>query len=163
MEQKNEEVIEIITNLRRIIKSISSASKKLRKNFGITIPQLVCLNAVANSTDELVSLKHISQVIQLSAPTVSGIVDRLEKSGLLRRERKKDDRRKLLIQLTDKGREVLANTPESIQIKLSKKINALSQTKRTQIKNALRTLTEVLEAEDLDASPILTAEEELKS
>ncbi|MGE0086369.1 MAG: MarR family winged helix-turn-helix transcriptional regulator [Desulfococcaceae bacterium] len=49
---------------------------------------------------------HLGQRVQLDSATLTGIIDRLEKSGLAERQRNPDDRRAILICLTEKGRQV---------------------------------------------------------
>lgn len=48
---------------------------------------------------------HLGQRVQLDSATLTGIIDRLEKSGLLERQKNPDDRRAILICLTEKGRQ----------------------------------------------------------
>jgi DNA-binding MarR family transcriptional regulator len=45
----------------------------------------------------------IGRELKVSAPTVTGIVDRLEKSGYVKRVSSKDDRRTVMVELTAKG------------------------------------------------------------
>ncbi len=49
---------------------------------------------------------HLGQRVQLDSATLTGIIDRLEKSGLVERQRNPDDRRAILICLTEKGRQI---------------------------------------------------------
>jgi DNA-binding MarR family transcriptional regulator len=52
------------------------------------------------------SLTQISQGLMLENPTVTGLIDRLEKSGYVKRSDHPNDRRVYLIYLTEKGRKV---------------------------------------------------------
>jgi len=49
------------------------------------------------------SLTEISSGLMLENPTVTGLIDRLEKSGYVKRSNHPDDRRVYLIYLTEKG------------------------------------------------------------
>ncbi len=49
------------------------------------------------------SLTQISQGLMLENPTVTGLIDRLEKLGYVKRSNHPDDRRVYLIYLTEKG------------------------------------------------------------
>ncbi len=49
---------------------------------------------------------HLGQRVQLDSATLTGIIDRLEKSGLVERQKNPDDRRAILICLTEKGRQM---------------------------------------------------------
>lgn len=64
-------------------------AEELRKN-GLTIPQLLVLDQVKEAPK---TIGEISQLIDLSYSTVSGIVDRLERSGMVCRKRDEKDRR----------------------------------------------------------------------
>lgn len=52
------------------------------------------------------SLTQISQGLMLENPTVTGLVDRLEKSGYVKRSDHPNDRRVYLVYLTEKGNKV---------------------------------------------------------
>lgn len=64
-------------------------TEELRKS-GLTIPQLLVLDQVKESPK---TIGEISHLIDLSYSTVSGIVDRLERSGMVYRKRDEKDRR----------------------------------------------------------------------
>jgi MarR family transcriptional regulator, organic hydroperoxide resistance regulator len=64
-----------------------------------------------------VSVKDLGGVLHLDYGTLSPLLKRLEAQGLLRRERRADDERSVLVELTDAGRRlrVLAErVPERI-------------------------------------------------
>ena len=67
------------------------------------------------------SLTQISQGLMLENPTVTGLIDRLEKSGYVKRSDHPDDRRVYLIYLTEKGNKV-ANKALPIIKKLNEQI-----------------------------------------
>jgi len=67
------------------------------------------------------SLTQISQGLMLENPTVTGLIDRLEKSGYVKRSDHPDDRRVYLIYLTEKGNKV-ANKALPIIKKLNEEI-----------------------------------------
>ncbi len=52
------------------------------------------------------SLTQISQGLMLENPTVTGLIDRLEKSGYVKRSDHPKDRRVYLVHLTEKGNKV---------------------------------------------------------
>ena len=68
------------------------------------------------STHNGSSLKDIAAAVQLDSPVVTGLIDRLEKEGLVVREEDPEDRRSLKICLTPRGREVVAEiTPGVVE------------------------------------------------
>jgi len=52
------------------------------------------------------SLTQISQGLMLENPTITGLIDRLEKSGYVKRSDHPNDRRVYLVHLTEKGNKV---------------------------------------------------------
>jgi DNA-binding MarR family transcriptional regulator len=48
----------------------------------------------------------IIKELQVSAPTVTGILDRLEKSGYVRRVEDQNDRRAVMVELTGEGKKI---------------------------------------------------------
>lgn len=90
-----ETVVYLYTESRRL-------TKTLAKRFGLTGPQLTVIKILDQIGD--LSLSSLSGRIKANNSTVTGIIDRMEREGLVRRERSQTDRRMVLIRLTDKGR-----------------------------------------------------------
>jgi len=67
------------------------------------------------------SLTQISQGLMLENPTVTGLIDRLEKLDYVRRSDHPDDRRVYLVHITEKGKKV-ANKALPIIKKLNEEI-----------------------------------------
>jgi len=67
------------------------------------------------------SLTQISQGLMLENPTVTGLIDRLEKLGYVKRSDHPDDRRVYLVHITEKGNKV-ANKALPIIKKLNEQI-----------------------------------------
>jgi DNA-binding MarR family transcriptional regulator len=72
----------------------------------LTIRQLAVLRVLEKFGPVLAS--DLARRMLLSAPTISGIVARLERAGLIRRERDSGDLRKAPLELTGTGREKLS-------------------------------------------------------
>jgi len=67
------------------------------------------------------SLTQISQGLMLENPTVTGLIDRLEKLGYVKRSDHPNDRRVYLVHLTEKGKKV-ANKALPIVKRLNEQI-----------------------------------------
>lgn len=89
-----EMIIYLYTESRRLTKGMASG-------FGLTGPQLTILKLLESFQD--LSLSTLSERIRAQNSTVTGIVDRMEREGLVRRERSKADRRVVHIRLSEKG------------------------------------------------------------
>jgi DNA-binding MarR family transcriptional regulator len=114
----------------RLIFLISKVYQKLiinlQKSFsesGIEVtPVQVMLLFFLQQNDGL-SLTQISQGLMLENPTVTGLIDRLEKSGHVKRSDHPKDRRVYLVHLTEKGKKV-AKKALPIVKKLNEQIKA---------------------------------------
>ena len=96
---------EILINIRKISRSVNLESKRLEKEYGISIPQLLALNYLREQNNFLASHKSIKDFLKLNASTVTGIITRLEKKGLVAKLPRLQDKRVSLITLTAKGAE----------------------------------------------------------
>ena len=94
VDQVVETIIYLYTESRRLTKGIA-------REVGLTGPQLTVLKLLETFQD--LSLSSLSERIRAQNSTVTGIIDRMEREGLVGRERSKSDRRVVHIKLTDKG------------------------------------------------------------
>lgn len=74
--------------------------RRLQRRYGLTYAQYEALAAVARAGAE-VSLGQIAAGVKCSRGNLTGIVDRLERAGWIRRRRSAKDRRVITIQLMD--------------------------------------------------------------
>jgi len=152
----------IIIKIRRIVRSINLESKKMQKDYGVSIPQILCLEYLKNSPNYQTTQKCIRDHLNLNSSTVTGIISRLENKGMLARLPKTGDRRTTVIALTSLGDMLLKNTPDLLQQRLALKLKTISDEDLKKIEDALEVLVSMLEIEELEASPLLTAEEIIK-
>ncbi len=73
-----------------------------RKNFAVTLPQFDVLSELERAGQPL-TMSQLSKELMVSNGNVTGVVDRLEKIGLVDRNRAEHDRRIQYIRLTTKG------------------------------------------------------------
>ncbi|MEN7549976.1 MarR family transcriptional regulator [Rapidithrix thailandica] len=151
--------IEILIKIRKIVRSINLESKRIQKDFGISIPQLLCLGHLTQCENYQSTHSELMQLLSLNSSTVTGIINRLENRGLVARLPKMGDKRITYIALTSKGFKLLEDTPNILHDQLSAKIDKLPQGKKEMIKEALEIIIEALHIEEIDASPLLTIEE----
>lgn len=144
---------EVLICLRQIIRATDLHSKKLMRECGLTIPQLVVLKALSAMNN--VTVRRISDHVSLSQATVTTILNRLETRGLVSRQRSFSDRRVVHAQPTDKGDAVLLDAPSLLHEKFVQRFDALEAWERTQILSVLQHVAKMMEAEELDAAPLL--------
>ncbi|MCI4669489.1 MAG: hypothetical protein MRZ79_15250 [Bacteroidia bacterium] len=66
---------DILVSIRQIIRSINLESKRIEKEHGIIIPQLLCLNYLNEKESFQAAQKEIKEFLQLNANTVTGIIN----------------------------------------------------------------------------------------
>ncbi len=144
---------EVLVALRKITRAIDLHSKKLSRESGLTAPQLLVLREVELLGHAKPSV--VAKNVHLSQATVTSIIDRLESAGLLSRERSQQDRRAVDLALTDLGREKLANAPELLQSGFIERFELLEDWERSQLVSSIQRLAAMMDAEKIDAAPIL--------
>jgi len=102
VDQVLEAIIYLYTESRRI-------TKELAKRADLTGPQLTVVKLLEQVGD--LSLSELSDKIRAQNSTVTGIIDRMEREGLVTRERSKEDRRVVHIRLTPKGHTLAGEIP----------------------------------------------------
>lgn len=143
----------ILRAIRRIIRSVDIYSHKLAIESGVTVPQLSCLLRVVESGP--LTLKSLAGEVDLSASTLVGIIDRLERKGLVRRERSAVDRRQVLISVTDEGVILASGSPSPLQDQLASALDTLPELERAAITLSLERIVDLMQIRQVDAAPIL--------
>ncbi len=149
----NELSNQVIIALRRIIRAIDIYSHRLVVDFKLTGPQLLILQSIIHKDE--VSLGELAKMASLSNATITGIVDRLERRGLVERRRGCKDRRQVFVVATESARQILKSAPPLLQERFISEFNNLSEAERRGILNALDKIALMMGVENLDASPFL--------
>ncbi|TNE62620.1 MAG: MarR family transcriptional regulator [Alphaproteobacteria bacterium] len=144
---------DILILIRRIMRAIDLQSKQLVKQSGLTAPQLVVLQALRREGRAAPSA--VAREVALSQATVTSILDRLDRAGLTRRERSDADKRVVYACLTEAGERKLAEAPELLQSGFLRQYRMLQDWERSMIVSSFQRVAAMMDAEDLDASPIL--------
>lgn len=155
------EYTEILINIRKIIRSINLESKRIEKEYGISIPQYLCLNFLNSKEDFRATSKEIGEHLNLNASTVSGIISRLEKKGFVAKLPNEVDKRSSYIYLTALGERTTNSIPDLLHEKLTKKLQTLSETELNNLQSAMSLLVKFMGVENIDASPLITPGEKI--
>jgi DNA-binding MarR family transcriptional regulator len=118
VDQVLEAILYLYTEGRRLTKEHARAAN-------LTSPQLTVIKVLETFGD--VSLSELSERIRAQNSTVTGIIDRMEREGLVKRERSKEDRRVVHIRLTTKGAGLARDIPVEPMEILRRAILSLSQ------------------------------------
>lgn len=153
---------DILIKIRKIVRSVDIESKKIQKEYGVSIPQVLCLNFLHESPNYQSTQGEIRNFLNLNSSTVSGIINRLEKKGLLARLPKSGDKRVVNIALTSAGDKLLGSIPSLLHEQLSEKLQKLDDIEIKKVEDSLNTLVKLLEIEQVEASPLITLESDLE-
>lgn len=143
----------ILISIRRIMRAVDLHSKRLTKNSGLTVPQLLVMLSIHRQGK--VSVSAIASDVHLSQATVTSVLDRLVRAGFVRRERSEGDKRIVYAILTPQGLDKLAQAPEPIQSGFLREFRKLESWERHMLLSSIERIARMMDAEDLDASPIL--------
>jgi len=140
----------IIFSIRKLIQAGELYSKELSKIHSISAAQLNCLLALFENGS--LPPSHIAKHMLVKSSTVTGVVDRLEQKGLVRRVRNSPDRRIVTIELTEAGTHLAENAPPPIQQKIVDGLKKISETEIDEVVFALTKLTDMLDVQDLEVT-----------
>ncbi|MCX4188480.1 MarR family transcriptional regulator [Methylophaga sp. OBS4] len=144
---------EVLIALRRVIRATDLHSKYLAKTTGLTAPQILLLQILRDKGQ--ITIGELANELSLSQATVTTILDRLEKRKLVYRQRSQTDKRKVHAFLTEDAVEVLKNAPIPLQEQFTRQFGDLQEWEQTMIISALKRVAQMMDAQHIDASPVL--------
>lgn len=139
--------------LRRILRATELFGRELAQTAGMTAVQFRVLQVVGETGQ--CTATAISQRMRVSQATVTSLVDKLVGSGMVVREKSQTDRRQTNIVITEQGRRTITDAPDPLQQRYVRKFEALEDWEQAMIVAALERVAAMLDAEELDASPVL--------
>jgi DNA-binding MarR family transcriptional regulator len=95
----------VANELRPVLLRLARELRKETEQIGVTSRQVTLLWLIRLNPG--LSLRELAAEERISAPALSGHVDRLEKAGLIARIRDESDRRRVGLALTDEGERLL--------------------------------------------------------
>ena len=134
---------EVAEELRTALLRLARNLRRETEALGVTSHQVTLLWLVRSRPG--LSLRELALEEGISAPSLSGHVDRLEAAGLLRRVRSTDDRRRVGLELTREGQSLLKRVRARRTTWLAARLALLSDEERERLDAALPTLYALLE------------------
>lgn len=98
---------EVVLNLIRTTSSITQRLAVVFRRFGLTGAGYNTL-MILTGADRPLAPRELGERLLVTRATVTGLIDTLEKQGLVRRRASPDDRRMMLIEPTERADDVLA-------------------------------------------------------
>ena len=153
MKPENEFVInEIVVSIRKLVRAVYLDSQKMSKQYGLTGPQSGVLRILASRGS--LSSADLSRALYVTPSNITGIIDRLEKKGLVERIKKEGDRRIALIALTEAGTKLGKSLPDPIEKRFIAELADL-ETEHVQIlAMAMKQILNLIDSEGIGATPL---------
>lgn len=111
---------EALLNLQRTADHIQIAFTRLFREHGIT-PQQYNVLRILRGAGEPLPILEIGDRMVTVVPAITGLIDRLEKQGLVRRTRSEEDRRVVSVTILGKGLQLLGDLDKPLA-KLNKQL-----------------------------------------
>ncbi len=139
--------------LRKIQRMTELASKRLAQTAGLTPSQMAVLRMLDEQGE--LSAGHVAEHTQLKHATITSLVDKLEARGLIARRRCDSDRRRVWLDLLPAGKSALDAAPDPLHETFAARFDGLPGWQQAMMVAALERAAGLLDAETLDAAPVL--------
>ncbi|MDX5405259.1 MAG: MarR family transcriptional regulator [Bacteroidota bacterium] len=153
---------ELLMTLRRIARSVNLENKRVQKEFGLSMPQVLALQFFAEQPGFQSTATRLKEHLNLNASTVTGIVQRLEKKGLIAKLPKLNDRRVTYIVLTAEGQELVNKVAPPLQERLEERLAKISRDERVQLFDSMEVLIRIMGLDDSADQDVFSDQEGLQ-
>jgi DNA-binding MarR family transcriptional regulator len=146
----------VLGQFRLIFRSAKIHFQWVRERVGVSGSQLWVLAELQRKPG--IRVTELAQAMAVHQSTASNLVESLEKSGLLQRERSSQDQRVVHLSLTDSGRQTVARAPKPIRGVLPDALDTLNQKDLAELKKYLAKLATLMKVRDRAGRRIPLAE-----
>jgi MarR family transcriptional regulator, organic hydroperoxide resistance regulator len=136
------EVLEFMRLLWAVDHGLQSTSKRMEANLGVTGPQRLVLRLVGRFPG--ITAGALAQILHVHPSTLTGVLKRLEKRGLLERKSDPLDGRKALFALTESGRTLDVPSTGTVESAVQRVLSRLSRARILHTQEVLTALAEEL-------------------
>jgi DNA-binding MarR family transcriptional regulator len=148
-DHRAQDAAEVVNSLRRLFKAIQEYSKAIFRRTGLSGPQVWALTIL--TAEPNLSLGDLAERLFAHPSTVSGIVDRLEERGAVRRTVDREDRRGIRLSLTPLGGRLLRRSPPPVQLGLRQALRDMPATRLRQLRLSLEQIVRRTAAASIEA------------
>ena len=153
MKVENEIIIkDIVGSTRKLVRAAYLDSQKMSKQYGLTGPQSLVLRLLIKKGS--LSSADLSRQMYVTPSNITGIIDRLEKKGLVERIRKQGDRRVALITLTGSGQQLGETIPDPIEKKFVKQLADLEPEHLQILAMAMNQILNLIDTKGVAETPL---------
>ena len=137
---------EILIRIRGISRSLEKRTQQVARRTGLTAQQLAALVAISGMGEATVS--HIAKSASLSQTVASHVIDQLVRLELVSRRRSVEDRRRVLVRISEKGEEKLLQAPPVRHEPFHLRFSRLQPWEQTMLVSAVQRLSRLVEEND---------------
>ena len=153
MKAESEAVIyNIVDSIRRLVRAVYLDSQKMSKQYGLTGPQSSVLRNLVN--DGPMSSADLSRMLYVTPANITGIIDRLEIKGLVKRIKKQGDRRVALITLTESGQQLGRSIPDPIINLFISELGDLELERLKLLSGAMNQVLNLIDTKGVEEAPL---------
>ena len=125
-----EQALNVFIKFTRAYDTVSSHLLRSLKSLGLTMSQLGVLEALLHLGP--MCQRQMGDKLLMSRANMTTVVDNLERDGYVQRIRSKEDRRLLLLHLTEKGEELIRSVFPQHLAEITRLMNALTPEEQEQ-------------------------------
>ena len=128
---KRQDIDSIVETTVYLYSESRRVTKRLARRYGLTGPQVTAIKLL-DGIGQL-SLSDLSNRMSAKNSTITGLVDRMVRDGLVERRRSEQDRRVVLIELTEKGKSLAPKIPVTAMELFAGALRSLSSEEQRQL------------------------------
>ena len=136
------EVLEFMRLLWAVDHGLQSTSKRMESTLGLTGPQRLVVRLVGRFPG--ITAGTLAQILHVHPSTLTGVLKRLEKRGLLERKADPLDGRKALFALTEAGRSLDSPSEGTVEAAVQRVLSRMSRTRILCTQDVLTALAQEL-------------------
>ena len=137
----NEKEVLALNTYVKLMRAVESVTTRIHKHLasaGLTLSQFAVLDALFHLGP--LYQREIGQKLLRSSGNITMVIDNLEKRGYAKRERKKEDRRFMLVRLADDGLELIRKVFPAHAAVIASEMSVLSESEQDTLAQLCRKL-----------------------
>lgn len=139
--------------LRKILRATEINARALAREAGLTPSQHIILQLIDALNGPTPSA--VAKEASITQATVTSLIDKLERQGLVQRRRDDVDKRRVIVDITEAGVRALRDAPDILQDRFQGRFGKLDDWEQSMIITVLERVASILDAEEIDAAPVL--------
>jgi DNA-binding MarR family transcriptional regulator len=142
------ETLEFLGALWAVDQELRALSKKMQRQMGVTGPQRLALRIIGLSPG--LPASALAAALHLHPSTVTGLLVRLTRKGLVQRRTDPGDGRRVRLVLTDRGARINARRRGTVESAVSRSLGHLTSGQLSTVREVLERLRQSVQLERLE-------------